>query len=143
MDLRELSKGASILLPVQQPGALLSVGDLHACMGRGEPTWVGLEAAGSARVRVTLIPGAAPTFPRLSVDGSTIFTATSAFHKRAIACVLEQAYEYLLSEEGGGLEPDEAHAFCTAQVEIRVGGPASTQMLAVVPDVRRFLHQGA
>ena len=34
MDLRELSKGASILLPVQQPGALLSVGDLHACMVR-------------------------------------------------------------------------------------------------------------
>jgi amidase len=32
MDLRELSIGSSILLPVQNKGALLFIGDLHACM---------------------------------------------------------------------------------------------------------------
>ena len=32
MDLRELSRGSSILLPVQNEGGLLFVGDLHACM---------------------------------------------------------------------------------------------------------------
>ena len=48
--------------------------------------------------------------------------------------------QHLTSAEHGNLTPDEAHAFCTAQVEIRVGGPASKQMLAVVPDVRLFLR---
>ena len=89
------------------------------------------------------------------------------------------AWQYLVSEEGGSLTPEEAHAFLTAQVrtatliiictvrpwpppvsfallwsrgadgagagvvreqlELRVGGPASRQMLAVVPNVDRFL----
>lgn len=34
MDLRELGKGAAIVLPVQNEGGLLFLGDLHACMVR-------------------------------------------------------------------------------------------------------------
>lgn len=60
---------------------------------RGEATWVGFEAAGAARVRVTVIKDGAPPFPRLFVDGSTIFTAFSSFHTRSLDLVLEQAYE--------------------------------------------------
>ena len=40
MDLREMSPGTVVDLPVQVPGGLLSIGDHHAAMGRGEPTWV-------------------------------------------------------------------------------------------------------
>jgi acetamidase/formamidase len=54
MDLRELSIGVTIWLPVEVPGALLSVGDLHAAMGGGEPTSIALEASGAATLRVGL-----------------------------------------------------------------------------------------
>lgn len=54
MDLRELGPGGIVYLPVQVPGALLSIGDLHAAMGTGEPTAVSLEAAGKATVRITV-----------------------------------------------------------------------------------------
>src|SRR4051794_6044849 len=34
MDLREMSRGTTVDLPVEAPGALLSIGDHHAAMGR-------------------------------------------------------------------------------------------------------------
>lgn len=40
---------------MQVPGGLLSIGDLHACMGAGEAALVAIESGGAATVRVTLI----------------------------------------------------------------------------------------
>ena len=57
MDLRELGAGATLYLPVQVAGALLSMGDLHAAMGAAEPTWVSLEASGQATLRIGLEKG--------------------------------------------------------------------------------------
>ena len=53
MDLREMEAGTTLYLPVQVPGGLLSMGDLHAAMGTAEPTWVSLEAAGNATLRIS------------------------------------------------------------------------------------------
>ena len=36
--------GSMVYLPVQVPGALLSVGDIHAAMARGESSFVAIEA---------------------------------------------------------------------------------------------------
>ena len=57
LDLRELGSGGTIYLPVQTPGALLSIGDLHAAMGTAEPTAVSLEGAGQVAVRITVKKG--------------------------------------------------------------------------------------
>ena len=72
MDLRELSR-ARHWLPVQVPGGLLSLGDLHAAMGQGEPTHVSLEAAGSATVRISVEKNRTCPYPRLRVGRDTIF----------------------------------------------------------------------
>ena len=63
MDLRELEPGTTIFLPVQVAGGLLSMGDLHAAMGTQEPTWVSLEAAGSATLRIGLAKAMPPQLP--------------------------------------------------------------------------------
>ena len=42
-------------LPVAVPGALLSMGDLHALMGDGEVFICGLETAGEVTVRVSVL----------------------------------------------------------------------------------------
>jgi amidase len=140
MDLREASKGATIWLPVLVPGGLLYVGDLHACMGRGEPALVGFEAAGVATLRITLEKQAAPKWPKLRVGTATIFSAALSNHNASFQLALEQAYDWLTSPEGGDLTPEEAFGFCTAQVEARFGGPASRQVLMVVPDAKPFLQ---
>ena len=138
MDLRELSPGATLWLPVQVPGAMLSLGDLHGAMGHGEPAHVSLEAAGSATVRIDLEKGRTLAYPRLRAGTDTIFIGmddrtraaggTSAAYQRAI----DQVFDYLTRERS--LDPFSAYAFISARVSTRFGGPAGSLVLGVVPD---------
>ena len=54
LDMRELGAGSTLYLPVFVPGALLSVGDLHAVQGDGETAICGLEMSGTVTLRVTV-----------------------------------------------------------------------------------------
>ncbi|MBM0226731.1 MULTISPECIES: acetamidase/formamidase family protein [Micromonospora] len=65
MDIRHLSRGSTVLLPVAVEGALLSLGDTHAAMGDGEVCGTGVETASVVRLSVEVVPGAAPPFPVL------------------------------------------------------------------------------
>ena len=53
MDNRYVTTGATVYLPVAVPGALLGLGDVHASMGDGEITSIGLEICAEVTVRVT------------------------------------------------------------------------------------------
>ncbi len=55
IDLPEVRPGATVVLPVNVEGGLLSVGDVHACQGDGEITGCALECQGTVKVRVTLL----------------------------------------------------------------------------------------
>jgi amidase len=132
MDLRELSPGATILLPVQVEGALLSLGDLHAAMGTAEPTWVSLEAAGRATLRIDLEKGAKLETPRLRIGSDTLCIGMGDTLDAAHQSALDQAFDLLTRTHA--LEPFEAYAYASARVEMRFGGPASPMVLAVVPD---------
>jgi acetamidase/formamidase len=48
MDVRELSDGATLDLPVLNRGALLSAGDAHAAQGDGEVCINGIECPAAA-----------------------------------------------------------------------------------------------
>lgn len=141
MDLRELSPGATLWLPVQVPGGMLSLGDLHAAMGHGEPAHVSVEAAGSATVRINLEKGRTLPYPRLRVGSDTICVGmddrtraaggTSVAYQRAI----DQVFEYLTIEHA--MDPFTAYAYISARVSTRFGGPAGSLVLAIVPDLDR------
>jgi amidase len=57
MDLTDAAPGTTVYLPVQVPGALLSVGDIHAVMARGESSFVAIEIAGRATLSVDVVKG--------------------------------------------------------------------------------------
>lgn len=61
MDCKRITTGTSIYLPVNVPGALLAIGDVHAAMGDGEVAVCGLEIAATLTVRVTVV--VAPDLP--------------------------------------------------------------------------------
>jgi formamidase len=65
LDIRHLTEGATITLPVGVPGALLSAGDAHAAMGDGEVCGTGIETSAHTILEIGLLPGAAPRFPIL------------------------------------------------------------------------------
>ncbi|MCA0453772.1 MAG: acetamidase/formamidase family protein [Chloroflexi bacterium] len=132
MDLREMSAGATLYLPVQVDGALLAMGDLHAAMGVAEPTWVSLEAAGSATLTISVEKNMKLKFPRLRIGSSTYCVGMGDTLEKAHQAALDEAYSLLINERG--LEPFDAYAFASAVVDMRLGGPATAIVLAVVPD---------
>ncbi|MCZ6634258.1 MAG: acetamidase/formamidase family protein [bacterium] len=132
MDLRELSPGATLYLPVQVPGALLSLGDLHAAMGTGEPACVSLEAVGEATLKIDLEKNTTLQFPMLRLEGHTLCVGMGRSIHEAQGIALDHAYNILLKVHD--LTPREAYAYACARVSLRFAGPASPTVLAVVPD---------
>lgn len=54
LDTNDIAPGATVYLPVFQPGGLLVVGDVHAVMGDGEIGGQGLEVAATVTLRVAI-----------------------------------------------------------------------------------------
>ena len=65
MDCKRIGEGATLYLPVNVPGALLAMGDLHALMGDGEVCVCGGEIAGAVTVKVSVVKGAKLPLPFL------------------------------------------------------------------------------
>ena len=55
--------GATVYLPVRQPGGMLAIGDMHASMGDGEICFTGVEISGEVTIRVSLLKGKQGTWP--------------------------------------------------------------------------------
>jgi amidase len=55
--------GATVYLPVRQPGGMLAIGDMHAAMGDGEVCFTGVEIAGEVTIRVGLLKGKQGRWP--------------------------------------------------------------------------------
>ena len=69
-------------------------------MGVGEPTWVSLEAAGSATLRISLEKNMPLKFPRLRVGSSTYCLGMADTLEKAYQIALDEAYDLLVSDLG-------------------------------------------
>jgi len=65
MDFPEVVEGNSVWLPVQQPGALLYLGDAHARQGDGETSQYALETSMDVEFTVELVKRKAVPMPRV------------------------------------------------------------------------------
>ena len=65
MDFNEVVAGNTIYLPVQQPGALLYLGDAHALQGDGETSQYALETSMDVEFSVEVIKGRSFGSPRV------------------------------------------------------------------------------
>ncbi|MDP9066131.1 MAG: acetamidase/formamidase family protein, partial [Pseudomonadota bacterium] len=66
MDIRDLTEGVELYLPVKVKGALFSIGDPHAAQGDGEVCGTAIESPMSATVRIDLTKGGNIRFPRFA-----------------------------------------------------------------------------
>lgn len=69
LDIRDLSAGSVLYLPVEVEGALLSIGDTHAAQGDGEVCGTAIESAMDVSVTVEVIKDAAPRTPYFTTPG--------------------------------------------------------------------------
>jgi acetamidase/formamidase len=65
MDFNEIVEGATVYLPVSNPGALLYLGDGHAVQGDGELNGNALETSMDVEFTVDVIPGKGIRGPRV------------------------------------------------------------------------------
>ncbi len=77
MDIRDMCAGSTLCLPVQVPGALLSMGDLHGVQGDGESAVCALEMAGEVTVRVVVLKDRADIPTPLLVTPTHYMTAAA------------------------------------------------------------------
>jgi acetamidase/formamidase len=81
MDIRHLTPGATLLLPVGVEGALFSVGDTHAAMGDGEVCGTAVESAMTISVRLSTVPDHPIPFPQLQLPRGHVAAAEqSSYH---------------------------------------------------------------
>jgi formamidase len=129
MDVRQLVAGSRLWLPVEVPGALLSIGDLHFAQGDGEVCGTAIEVAGAVTVRFALHEGTGswPRFPSYETParpGRRSFATTGIpvddgmdLNAAARAALLEMI-DHL--EATYGFERAAAFALCSVVVDLRI-----------------------
>ncbi|WP_435826024.1 acetamidase/formamidase family protein [Micromonospora taraxaci] len=70
LDTPELRAGSTLYLGVNVHGALLALGDGHACQGQGEAIGVAVEIATSTTLAIEVIKGIDAAWPRLETETS-------------------------------------------------------------------------
>ncbi|MGD0492759.1 MAG: acetamidase/formamidase family protein [Steroidobacteraceae bacterium] len=69
MDIRDLTEGVELYLPIAVKGALFSIGDPHAAQGDGEVCGTAIESPMSVTAHIDLIKGRKLTFPQFRSSG--------------------------------------------------------------------------
>jgi len=105
MDCREITAGSSVYLPVNVPGALLCLGDLHALMGDGEVCICGAEVAGEITLRTALVHSFLPT-PCVRTRDGISFIGSAGSLDTCERIVLGKAHRFLTGT--AHLKPNEA-----------------------------------
>jgi formamidase len=128
LDVRQLVAGSRLWLPVDVPGALFSVGDLHFAQGDGEVCGTAIEVAGAVTVRFGLVEGGHraryPTFETPGRPARRSF-ATTGIPVEVGMDLNAAAREALLEmidhlERTYGFARPAAYALCSACVDLRV-----------------------
>lgn len=108
MDCKKIREGSVVYLPVNTPGALLAMGDLHALMGDGEVVVCGVEIKGKVLVKVNVLKDINYPLPMV-VDDKSIMTIASdltldSAHKKAVINMHNFLYNELkLTHEDSGI----------------------------------------
>lgn len=128
LDVRDLTRGSKLYLPVEVAGALFSVGDTHACQGDGEVCGTAVETAMTVQLKFGLLKGANFSAPRFEVPGSSMapvdsrgYYATTGLGPDLYAAS-QDAVRAMIDHLGReyGLGPELAYALCSVAVDLKI-----------------------
>lgn len=84
MDNKKITAGSTLYFPVFHDGALLAMGDVHACMGDGEIMVTGIEIPAKITVQVEVIKGLSIKNPMMEDEKSCYTIASHEEIEKAI-----------------------------------------------------------
>jgi acetamidase/formamidase len=128
LDIRDLSSGAVLYLPVEAKGALFSVGDTHAAQGDGEVCGTAIESPMSVTLTFDLVKGADLASPRfttpgpvtghLDVKGYEVTTGVGPDLMIGAREAVSRMIDLLGAEHG--LSPIDAYMLCSVCADLRI-----------------------
>lgn len=118
LDNKELVAGSTLYLPVQVPGALLSMGDGHAMQGDGEVTLTGLETSLRGTVQVIVRKNMRLNWPRAETPTHYIVMGLNTDLDDAARLATREMIEFLVSEKR--MTRDEAYILTSIAADLRV-----------------------
>gem|GEM_PF-51495 len=127
MDTLEITTGSRIYLPVQVNGALLSLGDVKACMGDGQISGSGVEVAAEVTLRVDTQPGGRFSWPRVESKGEWVTITSASSVDQAARLAITEMVKWISQDKG--LDYDTAYALVSLGGGLRVsqwGNPLIT-----------------
>ncbi len=117
MDIRDLTKGAHLYLPVFQPGALFYTGDPHAGQGNGEVSGTAIEQSLTGKFRFILHKGKAPTLPRIEDKSNYIVMGIDHDLDRAMKIAAGEMVKFLVER---GLTTAQAYSLSSVAGDFQV-----------------------
>lgn len=118
MDLKELTAGTTLYLPVFAPGALFSVGDGHAIQGDGEVCLTGLETALRGTFRLTLRKDMQLSLPIAETPTHAITLAFDPDLDDAAKQALRAMIALIVAR--AGIPADDAYVLCSLVADVHV-----------------------
>ena len=127
MDTLEITTGSRVYLPVQVNGALLSLGDVKACVGDGQIAGSGVEVEAEVTLRVDTLPGGRFSWPRVESKGEWITITSASTVDQAARLAIAEMVKWISQDKG--LDFDTAYALVSLGGSLRVsqwGNPLTT-----------------
>ncbi len=128
MDIRDMSAGTELLLPVEVEGALLSLGDTHAAQGDGEVCGTAIESPINVVINIDLVKGANLETPRfitngpvsrhLDTKGYQVTTGIGPDLMQAAKEAVSRMIDWLSTSHG--ISPVDAYMLCSVAGDLRI-----------------------
>jgi acetamidase/formamidase len=118
LDNKELVAGSTLYIPVQVPGALLSMGDGHAMQGDGEVTLTALETSLRGTVQVTVRKDLHVRWPRAETPTHYIAMGLHTDLDEAAKLATREMVDFLAAEKK--MSRDDAYVLCSIAVDLHV-----------------------
>ena len=128
LDIRDLIAGTKLYLPVQVAGALLSIGDTHACQGDGEICGTAVETSMAVTATIRLhkqqhLPApmfdmAAPPDHGETAKGAIVTTGVAP----DLMAAAQDATRFMIDRlvKVADLTPQEAYGLCSVAAHLRI-----------------------
>jgi len=126
LDIRDLTAGAKLYLPVQVVGGLFSVGDTHAAQGDGEVCGTAVETPMRLRLKLDLWKGANLKTPQFELPSASLPVDQGYYATTGIGPDLfraaQDAVRAMIDHLGRAyqLGPEEAYMLASVAVDLRI-----------------------
>lgn len=128
LDIRDLTTGTVLYLPVEVKGALFSVGDTHAAQGDGEVCGTAIESQMNVSLKFDLVKGANLKMPRFTTSGPVtshldskgyeVTTGVGADLMEGARIAVSQMIDLLGQQQG--LSAEDAYMLCSVCGDLRI-----------------------